>query len=478
MPASLEPWRIAFYTEGLPFDGATIYETGLGGSESALYYLAREFASLGHQVQVFCHTHRPGWYEGVEYRNLQDLPRTAVATVFDLFIVSRFPRVFAYPFRSRLKVMWNHDNLVLPEDYFRATFRANLFFTLSAYHEAEYLSQLPELGPFMHRTKNGVDLELAWRTREETPKQMNKLIYASRPERGLEVLLEHIWPRLLDARPDLHLYLAGYQAPDMPNHEHIPALIQAARQVTVLGSLPKPAFYRHLAEAAMLLYPCTFPEISCIVAIEAQALGTPIITTHDFALPETVGVPDYLIPGRPSLPAYQEAFVARVLDYLDDPHRYRRDMARALKLVEQHYSWRSIARDWLDVCARYLARPQSPVDLSYSLVRVAADPAKDFFPLSLTPPPVETKCWSADDEADVLEIQKVISRGAHGDWLLVVDESQLPISLPHLGVFLDAQRLDWFGFRRNSEPPGEWAAVLCRRNRPLLPESGLEVRVS
>ena len=240
MSVSLNPWRLAFYTAGLPFDGRTIYETGLGGSESALFYIAREFAARGHQVQVFCHTFRPGLYEGVEYRHLQEFPQVAATEVFDVFIVSRFPQVFAYPFRSRLNVMWNHDNLVSPQDYRQATCRADLFLTLSSNHEAEYLTQLPELAPYCHRTTNGVDLELTGPIRLAAVKNMNKVIYASRPERGLDILLEYIWPRLLSVQPHMNLFIAGYHAPEMPGNHHIPRLLAGARQVTLLGSLPKP----------------------------------------------------------------------------------------------------------------------------------------------------------------------------------------------------------------------------------------------
>jgi glycosyltransferase involved in cell wall biosynthesis len=224
---------------------------------------------------------------------------------------------------------------------------------------------LPELTPFFLRTKNGVDLELARQARETAVKDMTKVVYASRPERGLEILLRYIWPRLLQARPELRLFLMGYEAPNKPGMEHMPALVAAAPQTTVLGSLAKPDFYRHLAEAALLLYPCSFPEISCIVAIEAQALGTPIITSRDFALPETVGVSRYLISGRPAFPAYQEAFTDRALLYLDDAARYRHDTAAALRWVTGHYSWSRLPTNGWN-CLPTLAREEGGVLLLVS----------------------------------------------------------------------------------------------------------------
>jgi glycosyltransferase involved in cell wall biosynthesis len=465
------PLLIGFYTEGLPFDGATVYEQGLGGSESALYFLAREFARRGHRVQIFCHTRRPGLYEGVEYRHLGEFSQAALAQNFDVFIVSRFPQVFAQPFQSRLKVVWNHDNLVEPQAYRRETFRADLFFTLSAYHEAEYLSQLPELTPFFLRTKNGVDLEMARQARDAAAKDMTKVVYASRPERGLEFLLRHIWPRMLQARPELRLFLMGYEAPDKPGQEHMAGLVASAPRTTVLGSLAKPDFYRHLAEAALLLYPCSFPEISCIAAIEAQALGTPIITSRDFALTETVGVSRYLISGRPVFPAYQEAFTARALLYLDDRDRYQHDTSAALRWVTEHYSWSRIAGEWLDIFARHLAREDE--QLSYSMFLGGEGGAVAPWP---APPPAQVRYLTMPETLlDLGALKPRLEEEARGEWLLLLEDPGLSGSLPPLQPLLDASNVDWFGFRRALQPPGQWVGVLFRRHCPLHPDNGLEV---
>jgi glycosyltransferase involved in cell wall biosynthesis len=470
MARARSPLLIGFYTEGLPFDGATIYEKGLGGSESALYFLAREFAGRGHRVQVFCRTRRPGFYESVDYRNLETFPQAAAQQVFDVFIVSRFPQVFTLPFQSRLKVMWNHDNLVEPKTYRRETFRADLFFTLSAYHEAEYLSQLPELAPFCHRTKNGVDLEMAREAILAAGKDMTKVVYASRPERGLEILLHHIWPRLLQARPELNLYLMGYEAPNKPGQEHMAGLVAGSPRTTVLGSLAKPEYYRHLAEAALLLYPCSFPEISCIVALEAQALGTPIITSRDFALTETVGVPRYLISGRPVFPAYQEAFIERTLQYLEDRSRYQHDTAAALRWVTENYSWNQIADEWLELFARHLAREEEP--LSYSLF-LGGKGGTESFP---APPPAEVRYLTLPEtKLDFSTLKSRLEDEARGEWLLLLEDARLSGSLPPLQPLLDASSVDWFGFRREPNPPGQWAGVLFRRHCPMLPDNGLEV---
>jgi hypothetical protein len=251
------------------------------------------------------------------------------------------------------------------------------------------------------------------------------------------------------------------------------SLVANAPRTTVLGSLAKPEFYRHLAEAALLLYPCSFPEISCIVALEAQALGTPIITSRDFALTETVGVSRYLISGRPAFPAYQEAFVDRALLYLGDRDLYRQDTAAGLEWVRERYSWRQIAGEWLELFARYLARQEE--QLTYSLFLGNKGGASSSWP---APPPAEVRYLTLlEMQMDLALLKPRLEAEARGEWLLLLEDAALSGALPPLQLLMDANSVDWFGFRREPQPPGHWSGVLFRRHCPMNPDNGLEVMI-
>src|SRR3989304_7108809 len=56
---------VIFYTGGYPFHGRTMEEKGLGGSESALIYIARALAAKGIKVRVFCNCEKPDIDDGV-----------------------------------------------------------------------------------------------------------------------------------------------------------------------------------------------------------------------------------------------------------------------------------------------------------------------------------------------------------------------------------------------------------------------------
>jgi hypothetical protein len=85
------PLRIAFYTEGLPFDGSPLErQPALGGGEGALWFMAHELVSRGHDVDVFCRCPNPGTYDGVSYRDVFELRKMGPSTEWDLFIASRY----------------------------------------------------------------------------------------------------------------------------------------------------------------------------------------------------------------------------------------------------------------------------------------------------------------------------------------------------------------------------------------------------
>ncbi len=69
---------------------------------------------------------------------------------------------------------------------------------------------------------------------------------------------------------------------------------------------------REFMKSAILCYPNTFAETSCITAMEAQAAGCAIVTSKLAALPETVANAGIMIEGEPGSPAYLDSFSTAV----------------------------------------------------------------------------------------------------------------------------------------------------------------------
>ena len=58
---------IVMHCGGLPFNGKTIEESSLGGSETAAYYMAKELVTIGHTVIIFTNAQTVGKFDGVKY---------------------------------------------------------------------------------------------------------------------------------------------------------------------------------------------------------------------------------------------------------------------------------------------------------------------------------------------------------------------------------------------------------------------------
>jgi glycosyltransferase involved in cell wall biosynthesis len=347
---------IGFFTDGLPFDGDALETGAIGGAETAFIQMTRAMARKGHEVLAINNCSKQEVHYGVSYYPFRkSLPLLAHKS-FDIMVVSRFFGFFSLPIKSRLKVLWNHDTLDNPQALRTIHDEIDICLVLSAFHRNNYLTRLPQLEERTVVTRNGLDLDLLDKAAKGAEKIPGKIIYASRPERGLKVLLEEIWPRLSKIRPDLKLHLCGYQISQALMdqslsglYDYLALLVSKDPRIINLGPLSKNDYYRHLAESEMMVYPSTFPEVSCLAVLEAQALGTAVLTSDSFALSESVVIPDFKISGRPASKEYLEKYVDRALLLLDD-HELRDNLTRLAKdKIRACYTWDVVASEWLRI---------------------------------------------------------------------------------------------------------------------------------
>lgn len=353
---------IGFVTMGLPFNGHTLETKGLGGSETAALCMAREFAKLGHEVYMFCECPSPGLYDGVNYSDVRDFTKTKDVLEFDVLIASRWPEFLDVPSSAGLRVLWLHDMMTDPSRLLSQTWQTDICFMLSDYHLENYLEgkdaggyHADFLRPIAHKTSNGVDYDLISEIRSKTEEQPFKVMFTSRPERGLDYLLTEIMPELIREIPQIELHYCNYslQGMEVPDHVKIAHQIvneQAERypnNVKNLGHLTKVQLYEQMCSAKLQLYPTSFPEISCLSAMEAQACGTPIITTDNFALSETVGPGGVKIKGKPGEEAYKAKFIRKVLMLLKDEATRQDLREKGIQWVlDQGYTWELVAKSW------------------------------------------------------------------------------------------------------------------------------------
>jgi glycosyltransferase involved in cell wall biosynthesis/2-polyprenyl-3-methyl-5-hydroxy-6-metoxy-1,4-benzoquinol methylase len=324
---------ISIVTHGLPFNGNSINETALGGSESAVIYIAREMA-VTNDVTVYCNCDKPGVYDGVDYRHVDQFNRDEKSQV-DVLIISRFAGYLSGALDAKLTILWCHDIAV--ENMHFALGVVDRVFCLSAWQKKLYCKQYGII-PYSHvwQTTNGYDQRIVTAPVPLSDKK-NNFIYASRPERGLKLLLERIWPEVLAKNENAILNLCGYDNANISTemellYAEIDELLETSINVKQHGSLTKPEYYELLSNCSHMLYPTDFPEISCINAIEAQYNGCNVVTSAQYALTETVKTPTKVRAEYGS-----DKYVADFMKMLDTYHD---------TINVDDYSWENVAKSW------------------------------------------------------------------------------------------------------------------------------------
>jgi len=341
----------------------TPYHSAVGGSEAAISYLAVELAHAGHSVVHLANTSLPGHYLGVECLNHRvafnkDLLNSADVVVIANEAIGASVRDMGV---SKPLVLWAHhadDQLPIePLEYSRERKAWSGFAFVSQWQLDEFcrIYWLPRDRTRVMR--NAIAPSIV-RCTPQTPWYLRKapphLVYTSAPYRGLDVLLD-AFPAIRHSIPDVRLRIFSGLSTTRggPNDNKYSDLHQkclTVEGVDYAGPVSQPELARWLSEAAALAYPSTYPETSCIAALEAMAMGATVITTRLGALPETLAGHGVLVDfvDQPALLAVN--FASAVISTLKAqrllPAAAAARRAAQMAYVRENYLWTNRAREW------------------------------------------------------------------------------------------------------------------------------------
>jgi len=291
--------EIVIAAGGMPFGPDTLKYKSLGGSETAVIMMANELKALDHLVTVFCELPAEGEpdyidngadsSEGVRYVHINNYSAYISNTQCDLLIASRDPRIVAVNAQARKKVLWCHDIAThrgLKSALEQCAWTVDEIWAVSDW----YRHQINEVTDYpLNRIKvvpNGI---VPCQTLP-APRSETQLVYAARPERGLENLIRP--GGIMERLPEFNLKVAMYAhfPPEMQSfYEWCHLRIQELPNVEIVGSLRQQEMRQLLADSAAYIYPTQFEETSCILARECISVETPFLTTMEGALEETLG---------------------------------------------------------------------------------------------------------------------------------------------------------------------------------------------
>lgn len=367
--------EIVIAAPGMPFAADTLKHKSLGGSETAALSLAKALKMRGHIVTVFCVLPPPGspdfigpkggiGSDGVRYADVADYGQFITGTEVDLLIAQRTPELLALPHQARKAVLWAHDLATYhgPSQALQGYgWNMDEIWCVSNWHADQYAKVTGYPREHIKVLKNAIT------TQDVIPtglKDDTQLVYAARPERGLEVLVRP--GGIMSRLPEFTLHVAMYD--NFPEHMrgYYGQLFSWASQlpnVKLLGSLTQLQLRTLMDNAGGYIYPTNFEETSCILAQEAMERGCLFMTRPKGALSDTLGEFGDFYDGEQEYGSdeFCEGFASFVRARMEDAAIIRKD-------ILNHWQARYWSHAAEDVESMAEPAPVNPFSTAWSLV--------------------------------------------------------------------------------------------------------------
>jgi glycosyltransferase involved in cell wall biosynthesis/tetratricopeptide (TPR) repeat protein len=328
----------------------SIRQGGIGGSETAVIRVAEELAKQGKLVTVYAECE--GMWGGVRYAHTEDFRPQPCG----LFVAWRnYGPTAQMKGLAQRRLIWAHDIHVGPitEEQLEGV----TILALSQWHEEFLKSQYPTAD--IEITGNGIDPE---RFRQHVDRIPHRLIYASSPDRGLDLVLKS-FPRIRAKYPDATLEVFyGFEMARKRVPEYIAMVEELAQQpgVTLHGRVGQDRLAEEYLKADAMIYPAVEPsgqpfnETYCISVVEALAAGCfPVTGDHGALRYTNQGGAFYRHP------VWEDA-IKQLFAFWDRPvkiqkrirdHGHEGKDATVLSgrrwALEQ--TWEQVARGWIDL---------------------------------------------------------------------------------------------------------------------------------
>ena len=317
--------------------------SGIGGSEEAVIYLAKELVKQGWEVTVFNQCgENAGTYDGVVYRNFYEFN---VKNTFHIFISWRHDIFKDSNIRCRKKIVWLHD-VPNKEEYKDAKNHLDKIVVLSQFHKS-LLPKLPERCVYV--SSNGINLEDF--KPSVLPRNPHRMIFTSSYDRGIEHLLV-MWKDIREAVPDAELHLFyGWDTYDKMmkagrrsvKYRQLMAKLMEQEGIFEHGRIGHRQLIKEFYKSGLWVYPSHFEEISCISGMKAQACGCVPVCTDYAALDETI-MGGVKVHGKCGEGDTNERFKEALIKVLKDTD-YQEKLRSELP-DKEIFSWEKVAEKW------------------------------------------------------------------------------------------------------------------------------------
>ena len=354
------------------YDVDTAYTRPLGGSQSALCYLAEQLAVRGVETTL-----ATGLPEARDVRGVHCVPLRKITAeqmqAFDAVVLnnlpSKGPAVRAAMATAAPLILWiGHASdqpaaRTLADPKVRDAFDAFVF--VSDWQRNSFIEEFSLAADRCHVLRNAFSPAFENLVEGDASLQTTKsthptLAYTSTPFRGLDLLVA-AFPRIRQQHPtaELAVYssMSVYQVGADADREKYGDLYQACQEtegIHYIGAVPQPQLAQAMRATWLLAYPNHFAETSCIAVMEALAAGCHVVTSELGALPETTGGYASLIPTSADTETYLQQFTAAVCQAIEAPNYQQR--GEQVAWMHREHTWTVRSRQWLALLEKQIAK--------------------------------------------------------------------------------------------------------------------------
>ena len=305
---------------------------GLGGIETAIIELSMALACNGHEIKLLTHCDHEVILNGVHNIPINKNDDYTC----DAFISINNSEFLNHTLCSK-KILWLHNPINIEK-----AFRRGMIFSLFKHQPHAVFGslyaekQMTNLYPFKSRSVIPLGISHEFLQGNVGRKRAHQFIFASQPNRGLDLTI-NAWIKALPHLPaDASLNIFGV----MSDQYQFYAQPENDLRIIFHPRLTKHVLATFYETAFAMIYPGANDETFCLAAAEAQCMGLPVITMGIGSLSERVstGVNGILCQD-------EEQFARAIVDLANNPDYYQLLQTGALA-QRQTASWDRIAKIW------------------------------------------------------------------------------------------------------------------------------------
>lgn len=341
----------------LKFDVTTPGKKPLGGTESAIAYLATELANEGHCVTLMCNL--PDGIHGKLINGVRHVIISEDVAEFEPHVVIVASAPMAAPGVKKLLpnakiVLWNHMRPDQPamQQLFQPDFRNSIdqIIYVSDSQKKAFLDLSKTIdGNVINNAIAPCFENLFSSSQEVLAAKKVRGAYTSTPYRGLGVLAE-----IKEIPIDVYSSMDVYQGDNDP-YKPMFDVLRRNDCITLHGSCGQEELAIALHPVSFMVYPSIFAECHSIAIIEAMAAGLKVVTT-DVAHAQTEFV-DSMPSKEATVEGYAKLLRKNVNYFRAYPAEWSEKIWKQVQYVNQEFTWRKRAREWTDHLQKLIAAP-------------------------------------------------------------------------------------------------------------------------